>query len=92
MPLVASEIKQKFQSRIYAGLQRVFGSEAAEGTNYSPEAERQWQMMADAISDIAMDLVTEIQTNAEVVPGQAVVTNGSATTQAGTTISPGKIL
>ena len=85
--LVASEIKAKFESRIYAGLQRVFGSEAAQGKDYSPEAQKQWKMMADAISDIAVDLVNEIQTNATVLPGIAVVT----TTGSGTTISPGTI-
>jgi hypothetical protein len=89
--LVTSDVKAKFQSRIYAGLQRVFGGEAAEGTNYSPEAQKQWQMMADAISDIAMDLVNEIQSNAQVNAGQQVLVSGSASTQSGSTISPGTI-
>jgi predicted nucleic acid-binding Zn ribbon protein len=91
MPLVAQEMKAKFQSRIYDGLQRVFGSEAAQGQNYSPEAQKQWQMMADAISDIAMDIVTELTTNAQVLPGQQVLTNGSPSTQTGATITPGQI-
>lgn len=93
MPLVAAEMKQKFQSRIYDGLQRVFGSEAAQGENYSPEAQKQWQMLADAISDIAMDIVNEIQTNATVLPGQAVVGTGGGVPgpMTGTTVSPGNI-
>lgn len=85
-------MKQKLESRIYAGLARVFGPEVGQGTNYPPEAQRQWHMIADAISDIAMDIVTEIQSNAEVVPGQQVVTNGGPSTQTGATVSPGKIL
>ena len=92
MALVASEMKAKFQTRIAAGLQRVFASEMASATGYAAISQAQWALLADAISDIAMDIVTEITTNAEVVPGQAVVTLGSPTTQAGSTISPGKIL
>jgi hypothetical protein len=91
MPLVASEMKAKFQSRIYSGLQRVFGSEISEGTDYPPEAQKQWRMMADAISDIAMDVVNEITQNAQVNPGQQVVTNGGPSTQTGSTMSPGTI-
>ena len=91
MPLVATEIKSKFQSRIHDGLRRVFQADVSEGKEYDAVADAQWAKIADAISDIAMDLVTEIQTNAQVLPGQQVLTAGSPTTQSGTTISPGKI-
>jgi len=81
MPLVASEMKAKFQTRIHAGLARVFSSD------HDSQVDAQWMKMADAISDIALDLVMEIQTNAEVVPGQAVATSGGP----GATVAPGKI-
>jgi len=92
MPLVAPEMKAKFQSRIHAGLTRVFGSDVSAGQGYPPIADPFWAKLADAISDIAMDVVDEIQQNAQVVPGQQVLTNGSPTTHTGNTISPGKII
>lgn len=92
MPLVGPEMKAKFQSTIHSGLKRVFSSASAGGTGYDPISDAQWAKMADAISDIAVDIVNEIQQNAQVVPGQQVVTNGSPSTQAGQTVSPGKIV
>lgn len=85
MPLQAAEMKAKFESRIHDGLKRVFSSDT------DSQADAQWAKIADAISDIAMDIVTEITTNATVVPGQQVVTAGSPTAQTGTTVSPGQI-
>jgi len=82
MPLVASEMKAKFQARIHDGLARVFASDTDSQVN------AQWMKMADAISDIAIDLVLEIQTNAQVAPGQAVSTPAGP----GATVSPGMIL
>jgi hypothetical protein len=92
MPLIAPEMKARFQNTIKAGLQRVYSSDVSQGQGYTPEAQAEWAKLADAISDIAMDIVTELTTNAEVLPGQAVVTAGSPVAQAGTTVSPGKIL
>jgi hypothetical protein len=91
MALVASEMKAKFQTRIQAGLSRVFSAEVAAAKGYPPVAAADWMKLADAISDIAMDIVMEIQTNAEVIPGQSVVTVGTPVTQTGATITPGKI-
>jgi len=92
MPLVASEIKAKFRSRIHSGLKRVFLESASMGTNYPPVSDEFWEKLSDAISDIAMDLVEEIQTKAEVVPGIQVMTTDSAgDSGTGATISPGKI-
>lgn len=91
MPLVGPAMKAKFKDTIKAGLQREFSGEASKGQGYPPVAEEMWTKLADAISDIAMDIVTEIQTNAQVLPGQQVVTAGSPTTQTGATVSPGKI-
>jgi hypothetical protein len=93
MALVGSEMKSKFQSRIHSGLARVFGSDVAAGQGYPGIADPFWAKMADAISDIAMDVVNEIQQNAEVVPGQQVTgvdsVSGPVTAA---TASPGKIL
>jgi hypothetical protein len=94
MPLVATEIKQKFQDRIHQGLKRAFNSDASKGQSYDPVADANWAKMADAISDIAMDLVTELTTNAMVVPGQQVVGTGGGVPgpMTGATITPGQIM
>jgi hypothetical protein len=81
MPLVADEMKAKFKTRIFAGLSREFASDT------DSRVTAQWQKIADAISDIAIDIVMELQTNAEVAPGQSVSTSGGP----GQTTSPGQI-
>lgn len=93
MPLVASEMKAKFRKTIKDGLKRVYASDVAKGKGYPPVAEESWDKMADAISDIAKDIVMEITTNAIVVPGQAVVGVGGGVPGpvSGTTVSPGMI-
>ena len=93
MPLVAAEMKAKFQSTIAAGLKRVYESDVSKGAGYEPVAAASWAKMADAISDIAMDIVTELTTNAQVLPGQSVVGVGGGVPGpvSGTTVSPGKI-
>lgn len=85
-------MKALMQARIHAGLSRVLTPTVSDGKNYPPIADEFWAKLADAISDIAMDIVNEIHQNAQVVPGQQVTTNGGPTTQSGQTISPGKIL
>jgi hypothetical protein len=92
MPLVSSSIKTKFKDTIYSGLKREFASAAGQGQNYPPIADEFWLKLASAISDIAMDLVDEIHQNAQVAPGQQVVTAGAPTNHTGSTVSPGKIL
>lgn len=95
MPLVAPEMKAKFQSRIHAGLARVFTPDVSEGTGYPPIADPFWEKLADAISDIAMDIVNEIHENAQVVPGQDVLipaTSQPGSPSSGNVISPGKII
>jgi len=95
MALNSSEMKARFQSRIHAGLQRVYNSYVAQGKNYPPIADQMWALLADAISDIAMDVVDEIQQNAEVVPGQSVLipaTSQPGAPSTGDTVSPGKII
>lgn len=93
MPLIANTMKAEFQARILNGLKRVYSSDVAKGKGYTPEAIAEWTKLADAISDIATDIVKELTTNAEVLPGIA-VTGASATggPVVAATVSPGKIL
>lgn len=92
MPLSGSSIKSKFKKTIYNGLKREFNAAASKGQNFPPIADDFWLKLADAISDIAMDMVDEIHQNAQVSPGQQVATTGSPTNHTGATVSPGKIL
>jgi hypothetical protein len=81
-------LKSKMKETIYNGLKAQFGGDAAQGTNYTPVADAQWQKMAEAISGIAADIIMEITSNAQVLPG--IPTAGGPTNQA--TVAPGKIL
>lgn len=92
MALSGSALKAKMRATIKAGLEREFGSEIQKGKDYSPIAQAQWEKMASAIADIAVDIVTAITTQAEVVPGIPVATVGGPSNQAGATTGPGKIL
>lgn len=92
MPLVSSAMKAKFKDTIFQGLKREFRVELSRGEKYSPIAEEMLLKIASAVSDIAADIVSEIQSNAQVVPGIPVATKGSQTAQVGTTTGPGKIL
>jgi tRNA A37 threonylcarbamoyltransferase TsaD len=91
MPLQGPSIKAKFKDTIYSGLKREFMQAVSQGQGYPPIADEFWLKLANAISDIAIDMVDEIQSNAQVVPGQQVVTNGGPSSQVGATVSPGKI-
>ena len=90
--LESSVMKALMQARIHAGLKRVYIQYVDQGTNYPPIADEMWELLADAISDIAIDIVNQIQTEAEVVPGIAVTVTGNATTQSGQPTAPGKII
>lgn len=92
MPLIAPAIKSKFKDTIYAGLKREFSAAAGKGDAYAAVADEFWLKLASAISDIAMDMVTELTTNAMVAPGIPVATAGSPVAQTGATTAPGKIL
>lgn len=93
MPLIAPAIKNKFKLRIYNSLKREFASSSAKAKEYPMASDEQWLKMANAISDIAFDIVEEIQTNAMVVPGQVVA--GAPPVPgvpiSGATTSPGNI-
>jgi hypothetical protein len=79
MPMVASDLQSKFYNTIYNNLKSQMGSTAQQGTDYEATADQFWQKLATALSAVAVDIVTEIQQNATVVPGQQVVTAGSPT-------------
>lgn len=95
MALDGAAIKAKFRNTIHNGLRRVMSEAIGKGVDYPPVADPFWDKLADAISDIAMDLVDEIHSNAEVVPGQQVTGKASNASTEGPvvaeTASPGKI-
>ena len=83
MALSSSKLKREMQQRIANGLARVFSSAVAQASGYPPIAASAWNELADAISDIAIDIVNDIQNDAEVLPG--------ISTPTGPTNGPGKI-
>jgi len=87
MAMNPTALKSKIKMTIYNGLKAGFASAAGQGTNYTPVADAQWMVMAEAISGIAIDIVTEITTNASVNPG--IPTAGGSSSQV--TVAPGKI-
>ncbi len=90
-------MKAEMKQRIYNGLKREFTASVSRGKGYPPIADGFWLKIADAISDIAMDIVNDIHNDAIVVPGQAVATvtapciPGVSVPTTGTTVAPGKI-
>lgn len=88
MPLSGATLKAQMKTTIKAGLQREFADAVAEGEGYSAEADAQWEKLASAVADIAVDIVTAITTQAQVAPGIAVTTPAGP----GVTTSPGQII
>ena len=86
-------MRSLFYNRIYNNLKTQFGPSVQAGSGYEPTADLQWQKMANAIADIAIDIVSEIKSSAEVKVGIDVqgtsATGGPVTAR---TVSPGKIL
>lgn len=87
MPMQPAALKSKMKATIYNGLKAQFSGETGQGTNYTPAADPMWEKMAEAISGIAADIIMEITSNAQVMPG--IPTAGGPTNQA--TVAPGKI-
>ena len=87
MAMDPAGLKSKLKERIYNGLKKEFSAAASTGQDYTAIADAQWMKMAEAISGIAADIVTEITTNAQVNPG--IPTAGGPTNQA--TVAPGTI-
>lgn len=90
MSLVGPAMKAKFKKTIEAGLAKNF-PDVSGTAEYGGVSKEMWTKIADAISDIALDIVEEITTKAEVAPGIAVTTQGGPAAQAGQTVAPGKI-
>lgn len=67
MALDPAGLKAKMKLSIYNGLKKGYASTTGKGKDYLPVSDAQWMLLAEAISDIAMDIVTEIKTNAQVV-------------------------
>lgn len=87
MPMVPSALKAKFKDTIKNGLKAQFSSETGKGDAYDPVAAAMHEKLAEAISGIAADIVTEITTNAQVNPG--IPTAGGPVSQS--TVAPGTI-
>ena len=87
-------LKAKMKTSVYNGLKTQFSSAAGKGSGYSAIADENWNKIAEAVSEIAKDIVMEIMTNASVLPGQAVVGVGGGIPgpMTGSTTSPGKIV
>lgn len=84
MPMQPAALKAKMKATIYNGLKAQFSSAAGKGKEYMPISDAQWEKLAEAISGIALDIVMEITTNAQVNPG-------IPTPVGGPTVAPGKI-
>lgn len=93
MPLIGPLLKTKMQATIFAALQKEFQSDIAKGGQYAADATAMHKKMAAAISEIALDIVDEITSNAMVMPGQSVVGVGGGIPGPVTanTVSPGQI-
>jgi hypothetical protein len=87
MPLVGPAVKAAMKAAIQAGLAREFG-DVSSTSGYAGISAQQWEKLADAISDVGLVMVLQIQANAQVAPG--IPTAGGPTNQA--TVAPGKIL
>lgn len=88
MAMDPAGLKSKMKNSIYNGLKSQFGPVAGQGKEYSPIADAHWQKMAEAISEIATDIVMEITQNSQVLPG--IPTAGGPAAQV--TTGPGKIV
>ena len=83
MALDAEKLKGELKERIHAALIREF-PEVTAVPGYAGESDKYWVKLAAAISDVAIDIVNDIQSDAEVMPG-------IATSDMAVTIAPGKI-
>lgn len=84
MALNGPALKAKMALSIKAGLKRNF-SDVSSTAGYAGISEAQWIKIADAVSDIALDIVLALTTQAQVAPGIPTVAGG-------TTTAPGKII
>ena len=91
MPMSSSALRELFVQRIFNGLKREFG-DVSGVSGYQPVTDEYWMKLSKAIADIAIDAVSHIQGNADVLPGIQVTTAGAPTNHTGATVSKGKII
>ena len=92
MALSSSSMRSLFYNRIYNNLRDKFGPAVQVSAGYPPIADEYWQKLASCIADIAIDLVSEIKTNAQVQQGIDVKVSGSSGDSVGSTVAPGRII
>ena len=93
MPLVVSAIESKLKSAIFENLKKELTPDLSKGDNYTSTADPQLKKLANAIAKaVAKVIIESIQQDAQVAPGQSVMTSGTPSTHTGTVVSPGKIL
>lgn len=89
MPLVAAKLKNKMKDTLEKALKEQFAKDAKD----NEKASEMWTKMAAAISEVAVDIVTAIQQDAEVAPGIQIIVNPGIPTAgspaAQTTVGPG---
>ena len=83
MALDAEKLKGELKERIHSALMREF-PEVTAVPGYQGQVDAYWVKLAAAISDVAIDIVNDIQNDAEVMAG-------IATSDLAVTIAPGKI-
>lgn len=92
MALSSSAMNSQLHPLIFANLKQEFNPETSKGKNYPPLSDDMLNRLARAIADaVSKVVVQQIQSTAEVVPGQAVTTSGTPTNHTGSTTSPGKV-
>ena len=67
MSMSESALKAAMKSRIYNALKKEFSAVTATGVGYTPEADAQWQKIAAAIAESALDIIAEVR-KATVIP------------------------
>jgi hypothetical protein len=90
MPIVPAKLKAAMEVRVYNELKAAFAKDGAQ----SPDADKNWQAIAKAVSATAEDICLMLLTDVQVAPGQAVVGAGGGIPgpMSGATTSPGKLL
>lgn len=89
MPLVAAKLKNTMKETLEKSLKAKFTKDAKD----NDKAGEMWTKMAEAISEIAVDIVSALQQDAEVAPGIPLTVNPGIPTAgspaAQTTVGPG---
>lgn len=86
--LIGSKLKKTMEARLIAALTREMESELSA----NPAAAASHRKLAAAISDIALDIIDCLLSDAQIAPGIPVATVGGPTAQSGTTTAPGKLV